>query len=96
MNDKVLHVCERGSTTMVRCKGAHGPQDLMLPCVRWSVAWPLRVGCAMGRGSSDVARTAPVTPGDRVPPSQHLPGSSQGAQLEVDTFDTPFDAIQQR
>ena len=23
-------------------------------------------------------------------------GSSQGAQLEVDTFDTPFDAIQQR
>jgi len=72
MNDKVLHVCERGRTTMVRCKGAHGPQDLMPTCVRWSVAWPLRVGCAMGRGSSDVARTAPVTPGDRVPPSQHL------------------------
>ena len=27
--------------------------------------------------------------------SIQLLGASQGAQLEVDTFDTPFDAIQQ-
>ena len=57
---------------MVPCKGAQGPQDLMLTCGRWSVAWPLRVGCAMGRGSPDVERTAPVTPGERGHPSPHL------------------------
>jgi hypothetical protein len=39
---------------MVPCKGAHGPPDLIPTCIQWSVAWPLRVGCSMGRGSPDV------------------------------------------
>ena len=25
----------------VRCKGAHFPQEMILPCVRWYVAYPL-------------------------------------------------------
>jgi len=37
----------------------------------------------------------PGTPSLPLAQGTNIPGASQGAQLEVDTFDTPFDAIQQ-
>jgi transposase-like protein len=30
-----------GGAVLVSFKGAHGVRDMMLPCVRWSVASPL-------------------------------------------------------
>jgi transposase-like protein len=32
---------QRGRVTMVSFKGAHFPQNIILPCVRWYVAYPL-------------------------------------------------------
>jgi hypothetical protein len=42
MFSPVIHGEQRGRTTMAVCfKGAHFPTEIILTCVRWSVAYPL-------------------------------------------------------